>query len=71
VSMNSMAQLGEDSPASFFDDPNITTVNNVRNGIRCRLGGVVRGHLGSSNQLNGTVAQQDISTNCPNDIVTP
>ena len=57
VSDNSEANLGEDNPTSFLDDPNTTTVNNTRNGIRCIRGGVVRGHLGATNQLNGNVEQ--------------
>jgi hypothetical protein len=71
VSTNSGVNLGNDDPFDFFDQPNVTTVNNVTNGIRCRLGGYVDGHLGSTNPLNGTAGQLDISPNCPNGLATP
>jgi parallel beta-helix repeat protein len=71
VGHNAGVQLGEDNPATFFDQPNITTVNNVGYGINCSLGAYVRGHLGSSNQINGTLAQTNIDTTCPNSLVTP
>lgn len=54
---NGMVELGDDNPVDFRDFANITTVNNANNGIRCTTGGVVRGHLGSTNQLNGAVSQ--------------
>jgi parallel beta-helix repeat protein len=75
VSQNSVVQLGEDALTTFFELPNTTTVNNANFGIRCTLGGVVRGHLGNSNQINGAVAQLGggaapgaFSTNCPNSL---
>lgn len=78
VSQNSSVQLGEDNPVDFFDQPNTTTVNNANAGIRCTLGGVVRGHLGNTNQVNGTVSQfgggstvNTLSGTCPNSLVTP
>ncbi len=57
VGQNSSVQLGEDNPTTFMDQPNITTVNNANAGIRCTQGSNVRGHLGSTNQLNGAVSQ--------------
>ena len=57
TSQNSSVQLGEDDPVDFTDQPNITTVNNANFGIRCTAGSNVRGHLGNTNQLNGTVSQ--------------
>jgi parallel beta-helix repeat protein len=62
VAQNSSVQLGEDNPAplpgGFTDQPNITTVNNANNGIRCSAGANVRGHLGpAGQQLNGNVSQ--------------
>jgi parallel beta-helix repeat protein len=78
VSQNSSVQLGEDNPTTFFDQPNTTTVNNANTGIRCTLGGVVRGHLGNTNQINGTVSQfgggstvNTFSGTCPNSLSTP
>ena len=57
VSENASVDLGEDSPVTFFQQPNTTTINNSGYGIQCTLGAVVKGHLGSSNKLNGTLAQ--------------
>lgn len=57
VGQNSGVQLGEDNPSTFFDQPNQTTLNNAGYGINCSLGGYVRGHLGSSNQINGNSGQ--------------
>ena len=78
VSQNSSVQLGEDNPTTFFDQPNTTTVNNANAGIRCSLGGVVRGHLGNTNQINGAVSQfgggstpNTFSGTCPNSLDTP
>jgi hypothetical protein len=71
VSQNSGIQLGEDSPVSFFDQPNITTVNNDGFGIACSMGSYVRGHLGSSNQLNGDRGQTSIDATCSSNLVTP
>lgn len=78
VSQNSSVQLGEDNPTTFFDQPNTTTVNNANAGIRCTLGGVVRGHLGNTNQVTGTVSQfgggstvNTLSGTCPNSLATP
>ena len=71
VSQNSGIELGEDNPVDFWGQPNITTVNNVNFGIVCTLGGYVRGHLGSLNQINGVAGQTSIAGNCPNNLVTP
>jgi len=68
---NSGVELGEDNPPTFLQQPNTTSSNNTRYGIECNLGGYVRGHLGSSNQINGTLGQTGISTTCPNSLVTP
>ena len=57
AAQNSSVQLGEDNPVDFTDQPNITTVNNASFGIRCGSGANIRGHLGSTNQLNGGVSQ--------------
>lgn len=57
TAQNSSVQLGEDNPVDFTDQPNTTTVNNANFGIRCSSGANVRGHLGSTNQLNGAVSQ--------------
>ncbi len=71
TSQNGGVNLGEDSPSSFFDQPNITNSNNTGNGVRCDLGAYANGHLGSSNPLNGTAGQLNINANCPNGLVTP
>ena len=71
VSQNSGIELGEDNPVKFWDQPNTTTSNNLQYGIACTLGGYVRGHLGSSNQINGTAGQTDIATSCPYTLLTP
>ncbi len=71
VSQNSGIELGEDNPVTFWDQPNITTVNNVNFGIVCTLGGYVRGHLGSVTPINGTAGQTSIGANCPLNLVTP
>lgn len=78
VSQNSAIQLGEDNPTSTYDMPNITTDNNNQYGIRCTLGGVVNGHLGSTNQINGAVSQfgggttaNTFSSGCPGNLATP
>ncbi|NWG04944.1 MAG: right-handed parallel beta-helix repeat-containing protein [Syntrophaceae bacterium] len=71
VSHNSGITLGEDNPTNFLGYPNYTTSNNTEYGIRCSMGAYVRGHLGSSNQINGNSGQQTISSNCPQDLTTP
>ncbi len=71
VAQNGGVQLGEDSPSTFFDDPNTTTSNNSLNGINCQLGATVNGHLGSSNQINGSAGQTSIDGSCPSSLVTP
>jgi parallel beta-helix repeat protein len=71
VSQNSGIELGEDNPVTFYDQPNVTTVNNVNFGIGCSLGGYVKGHLGSVNQINGVAGQTSIAGNCPLNLVTP
>jgi hypothetical protein len=71
VGHNSSIFLGEDSPVSFFDQPNITTANNTRYGIECSTGAFVKAHLGSTNQINGALGQTSLSSNCPNSILTP
>ena len=56
---NSHVNLGEDNPVDFTDQPNITdpAKKNGNFGIRCVAGANIRGHLGSSNQLNGNQGQ--------------
>ncbi len=71
VSHNSGITLGEDNPTNFLDYPNYTTSNNTQYGIRCSMGAYVRGHLGSSNQINGASGQQSIASSCPQDLTTP
>ncbi len=78
VSQNSSIQLGEDNPSGFLDQPNTTMVNNNQYGIKCTLGGVVYGHIGSMNQLNGAVSQfggggtaNTLNSNCPSSLLTP
>jgi parallel beta-helix repeat protein len=77
VAQNSSVQLGEDNPpapgtpGAFVSQPNVTTVNNANNGIRCTAGANVRGHLGpAGTQLNGNVSQfgsgaNAFAGNCP------
>ena len=70
AAQNSSVQLGEDNPVDFTDQPNTTTVNNANFGLRCTSGANFRGHLGSTNQLNGAVSQfgsgaNAFSGNCP------
>ena len=71
VTQNSGVNLGEDNPMAFFDQPNTTTVNNALNGIRCNIGAYVNGHLGNSNQLNGSGGQLNIDASCPGTLATP
>lgn len=71
VSQNSGIELGEDTPTTFFHQPNITTVNNTQYGIQCSMGAYVRGHLGILNQINGTSGQTNIHANCPQFLQTP
>lgn len=71
VGMNGGAQLGEDNPSTFLDQPNVTTVNNVGYGVTCSLGAYVRGHLGSSNQINGALGQTSLAASCPYALITP
>jgi parallel beta-helix repeat protein len=62
-------RLGADTGTGIFDAPNSTTVNNTRNGIRCRLGGVADGRLGT---LNGTAGANDIAgggSNCIDSLI--
>jgi parallel beta-helix repeat protein len=57
-------RLGADTGTAIGDAPNSTTVNNTRNGIRCRLGGIADGRIGT---LNGTAGANDIAgggSNC-------
>jgi hypothetical protein len=71
TAQNGGVNLGEDSPSSFFDQPNLTTSNNTGNGVRCDLGAYAQGHLGNSNQLNGTAGQLNINGSCPGTLGTP
>lgn len=71
VTQNSGINLGEDSPTTFFDQPNTTTINNALNGIQCTLGAYVNGHLGNSSQLNGSGGQLNIDASCPGTLATP
>ncbi|MBK9673889.1 MAG: right-handed parallel beta-helix repeat-containing protein [Betaproteobacteria bacterium] len=71
VGFNGGVQLGEDNPSTFFDQPNITTAKNFDYGILCTLGAYVRGHLGNTNQIDGALAQTNLSASCPNSLVTP
>ena len=78
VSQKSAVLLGEDNPVNFFGAPNTTTINNLNFGIRCTLGGVVQGHLGINDEINGEVSQfgggtmfDTFSDTCPDFLVTP
>lgn len=71
TAQNGGVNLGEDNPSTFFDDPNQTTSNNTGNGVRCDLGAYANGHLGSTNQLNGTAGQLNINASCPGTLATP
>jgi hypothetical protein len=71
TAQNGGVNLGEDSPSSFFDQPNTTTSNNTGNGVRCDLGAYANGHLGNTNPLNGTAGAQNIASSCPGSLVTP
>jgi parallel beta-helix repeat protein len=78
VGHNSAVQLGEDGLATFFDQPNTTTVlnENVGYGINCSWGGLFRGHLGNPSlisQINGGSGQvtNPLPGNCMNGLVTP
>ena len=71
TAQNGGVNLGEDNPTTFFDDPNQTTSINTGNGVRCDLGAYANGHLGSTNQLNGTAGQLNINASCPGTLATP
>jgi len=61
VSGNSSVALGNDRGNSTFDEPNETTVNNGRFGIRCAGGGYVKGRLGT---LNGNSGMKSFERGC-------
>jgi len=61
VSGNSSVALGNDRGNSTFDEPNETTVNNGRFGIRCAGGGYVKGRLGT---LNGNSGAKSFERGC-------
>jgi len=61
VSGNSSVALGNDRGNSTFDEPNETTVNNGRFGIRCEGGGYVKGRLGT---LNGNSGAKSFEEGC-------
>ncbi len=78
---NSEIELGQDSgtdSVAAFDAPNVTTTANGKYGIKCTSNSAVNGHLGSTNQLNGTLAQfgggstlNTFAANCQSNLVTP
>ena len=53
VIQNSSATLGKDKIATFFDEPNETTVDNGRFGINCIGGSYVKGRIGTVSGKNG------------------
>lgn len=65
ISENGSVVMGESNPTNFFQQPNTTTVNNSGFGIRCDQGGAVRAVLGSTNPVNGTAGQLNLSSSCP------
>jgi parallel beta-helix repeat protein len=65
---NGGVQLGENSGTGFLSQPNITSSNNGQYGISCSMGAYVRGHLGSTDQINGTSGQTSITATCPQDL---
>lgn len=68
VSQNSGVNLGRDTTQDpLSDDPNITTVNNVGRGIRCRINSYADGRLGT---LNGNDGQTSFDANCINATTT-
>ncbi len=56
VTRNSAVNLGSDNGAGIFDAPNVTTVNNGVNGIRCRINSSADGRLGSLNGGGGAIS---------------
>jgi hypothetical protein len=69
VTGGSEIELGNDSPTSYQDQPNITTVLNNQYGIKCTLGSVIKAHIGSSNQINGSAGQFNIAPSCVTSIL--
>jgi hypothetical protein len=65
VARNATAQIGI-SATQNMPFPEQTTSANQGFGVGCSNGGVVYGHLGSSNQINGTSGQFGFDPTCPN-----
>ena len=57
--------LGEDTGNTFQTRPNTTTIPNGQFGVRCAVGGVTDGRLGT---LNGTRGAQSYSEGCINSL---
>jgi len=66
VSDNSGVNLGSDTTNDFFDEPNITTTNNVDFGIRCTVGAYAEGRIGT---LKGTNGATDFDSTCINSLI--
>jgi hypothetical protein len=65
VHNNGVAQIGI-SATQNMSFPEQTTSANQGYGVGCSNGGVVYGHLGSGNQINGTSGQFNFDSTCPN-----
>jgi parallel beta-helix repeat protein len=68
VTENSGVNLGSDTGTGLFDAPNRTNVNNVVNGISCRVGGYANGRRGT---LNGNAGPKDLRPSCIDSLDTP
>ena len=67
VRRNSSLRLGRDGGATVTTAPNSTTVNNIGNGVNCRINGSIDGQVGT---LNGDAGPVSIATGCT-DSTTP
>lgn len=65
VIQGSGVNLGEDKGDTFLTRPNTTKIPNVQFGVRCAIGGVTDGRLGT---LNGTGGAQNYSEGCINSL---
>ncbi len=61
VGENSFVQLGEDSGTSIFESPNASTNANLGFAIRCTVGGMADGRLGTLNGIAGVKSFSDPS----------
>jgi hypothetical protein len=68
VTENSGVNLGTDTGTGLFEAPNRTTVNNLLNGVNCRVGGYANGRIGT---VNGASGPKSFGASCIDGLDSP